>query len=146
MKELKDISSDIISAVFNMFKDFEISFDNDDPMAVLAMFMYSTELFVFVLAVFLWVGSVFFKTSDKWGIKEQKEKRRNGSDKSYDYHGSDMKQMNKTHKMGNIHEMGNMHKMKQERGFLSVFITKFVFPVAAVFIALMVVINLSGFG
>ncbi len=147
MKELKEVADDYISTVLTMLGVPDISFDYADPMAVLAVFIFSTELLTFALAVVLWGVMAFFKSSsDKWGIKEQQKKRENDDIKSYDYHGADMKQMSKANKMGNIHQMGGMDKMKQGPSVLSTIMTKFVFPVVIIFIVLSFAMSMLGVG
>ncbi len=142
MKELKEIFDDYLTTVLTIMGVPDISFEYADPSAIFMVFIFSTEIFTFILAVILWGSVAFFKTSDKWGIKEQQGKSEEHEIHSYD--ASDMREMSRKHKMGNMNEMGDMHKMKQERGFFSIFVSKFLFPVVVIFIALSFVMRVAG--
>ncbi len=116
--------NDIIKGIIKFFKDIDFSPDFSDPQTKLSLILFSTEALILLISVILWFFAVLFKPVDKWGIKEQQGKK-DPDKKTYNYH-------------------DKAFIPEKEQGFLTVFISKFVFPVIVIFGIIYIGVSIFG--
>ncbi len=111
---------DFIKTVLGVIGIPEMAFDYVDPWAALGMFIFSSRILAFLMAVFIWCGVIFIKMFRSNGFKETNSMQKMGPT-THQYHMTDMK---------------GMYKMDHKPSLLGVAVKGFILPVFILFIAI----------
>lgn len=97
-----------------------------NPLSVLLMFIFSTRIITFILAVLIWAVLFLFKPRYGVGIKEQRKARTENS---------------KTHRY-DMKDPFKMEKVEKKPSLLGIVMKGFILPVMVIFIALSIAMSM----